>query len=233
MTLLEEKKIARFKLLRALYDVSGGDRYKWPALSELGESAGLSHEQADQAAEYLSQEGLLEFKTFGPRLGITHRGVTEVEEALEHPDRATKYFLPVNIINVGVMIGSAIHTEGARSGDNISIGGNVTGSAVGSHASVKARDIVTQIQRSGLLGDDIGQAFARAAEELDKLKLAEGEKEDIADDLAKLKKELEKQTKDGDRIKTIWGRINGIASTVAAALSAAASIGKIVLASGS
>jgi len=45
-------------------------------------------------------------------------------------------------------------------------------------------------------------------------------------------KELEKTTKDEGRIKTIWDRINGVASTVAAALSAAASIGKIVLGGG-
>jgi molybdopterin converting factor small subunit len=118
-------------------------------------------------------------------------------------------------------------------GDKINIGGNVTGSAVGSHAKLKARDIVTQIQQSGLLGEDIGQAFAKAAEELEKAQISEGDKEDVADYLEKLKKELEKQTKDEGRIKTIWDRINGIASTVATALSAAASIGQIVLGSGS
>ena len=45
-------------------------------------------------------------------------------------------------------------------GDKISIGGNVTGSAVGSKASLKARDIVTQIQQSGL-DQDLKLKFAR------------------------------------------------------------------------
>jgi hypothetical protein len=113
-------------------------------------------------------------------------------------------------------------------GDKINVRGNVIGSAVGSRASLMARDIVTQIQQSGLLGEDIQKAFAAAADALGALKAPEGTKEDVADDLAKLKKEMEKPTKDEGRIKTIWERINSVASTVATALSAAASIGKIV-----
>jgi len=115
-------------------------------------------------------------------------------------------------------------------GDKINITGNVTGSAVGSHATLKARDIVTQIRQSGLLGEDIQKAFADAAEALDALEASDGTKEDVADDLEKLKKELEKPTKDDGRIKTIWDRINSVASTVATALSAAATIASIVLA---
>lgn len=172
-------------------------------------------------------------------LGLPTRGFDAVESrsAREVPPspHTTNIYGPATGCAIGpgarVDAGSINHNQIGEQvmGDKINIGGNVTGSAVGSHASVKARDIVTQIQQSGVLGDDIGQAFAKAAEELDKLKLGEGDKDDVVGELEKLKKELEKQTKDEKRIKTIWDRINGLASTVASALSAAASIGKIVL----
>ncbi len=112
-------------------------------------------------------------------------------------------------------------------GDKISIGGNVTGSAVGSHASLKTRDIITQVQRSGMDGD-LKQKFIDAAESLANLNIAEDDKSDAADDLAKLKAELEKPTKDEGRIAKIWNRIKAVAPTVAYILASAASIGKIV-----
>lgn len=112
-------------------------------------------------------------------------------------------------------------------GDKINIGGNVTGSAVGSNASLKARDIVTQIQQSGL-DADLKQKFAEAAEALASLNISEGDKEDAADDMKKLKDELEKPTKDEGRIQKIWNRIEDVAPTVASILSSAATIGKLL-----
>lgn len=38
---------------------------------------------------------------------ITHAGIREVEEALEHPDHSTDHF-PKNVIHIGTMIGSQI-----------------------------------------------------------------------------------------------------------------------------
>ncbi len=111
-------------------------------------------------------------------------------------------------------------------GDKISIGGDVTGSAVGSDASLKARDIITQVQKSGL-DNDLKQKFTEAAEALANLNIAEGDKSDAADDLAKLKAELEKPAKDEGRIQKIWNRIKDIAPTVASILASAVSIGKI------
>jgi hypothetical protein len=120
------------------------------------------------------------------------------------------------------------HNGDVHVGDKINIGGNVAGSAVGSHANLKARDIVMQIQQSGILSDDLKQAFAKAAEALEALKAPEGTKEDVIDDMTKLKKELENPTKDEGRIRTIWNRIKEVAPTVASILASAASIGKLV-----
>ena len=112
-------------------------------------------------------------------------------------------------------------------GDKINIGGNVTGSAVGSNASLKARDIVTQLQQSGL-DADLKQKVAEAAEALAKLNISEGDKSDAADDLTKLKAELEKPTMDEGRIQKIWNRIKAVAPTVASILASAATITKLL-----
>ena len=70
--------------------------------------------------------------------------------------------------------------------------------------------------------------MADAAEALANLNIDDGDKSDAADDLAKLKAELEKPTKDEGRIQKIWNRIKDIAPTVASILASAASIGKLV-----
>jgi hypothetical protein len=111
--------------------------------------------------------------------------------------------------------------------DKISIGGDAIGSAVGTNASVKARDIITQLQKTSL-DTDLKQKVAEALEELNKLKIDEGDKIDVADDVEKLTKELDNPAKDESRIKKIWNRIQGVAPTVAAILAGAASLGKIL-----
>jgi len=112
---LEEKKKKRFELLKVLYDATGGSQFKWLPLADLGNLIGLDREQTMLAGEYLKGEGLLEFKAFGPLVGITHEGIREIEEALEHPDRPTDHFLPLNVINIGSMIGPTIQTAGRNS----------------------------------------------------------------------------------------------------------------------
>lgn len=118
------------------------------------------------------------------------------------------------------------HNGDVHVGDKINITGDVTGSAVGSNASVKARDIITQIQKSGLDGD-LKEKFAKAAEELANLKIDEGDKSDAVDDMKKLQEELEKPNQDEVRIQKIWARIQAVAPTVASILASAVSLGKI------
>jgi len=123
---------------------------------------------------------------------------------------------------------SSFHEGDNHMGDTIGIGGDVTGSAVGSHASLKARDIITAVNKSQVIDDDLKQKLAAAAETLVNLQIPEGDKTDAADDLAKLTTELDKPQKDEGRIRKIWNRIKAVAPTVAAILASAVSLGKIV-----
>lgn len=113
-------------------------------------------------------------------------------------------------------------------GDNINIGGDVTGSAVGSQASLKARDIFTAVKKSTEMDDDLRQKLTAAANELLTIDLAESDKSDAIDDLAKLTAELDKPNKDEGRIVRLWRQVKEVAPTVASILSSAASLEKIL-----
>ncbi|HSH59142.1 MAG TPA: hypothetical protein VK988_05765, partial [Acidimicrobiales bacterium] len=69
---------------------------------------GWSDTEASAVVEYLSAEGLIEHE-MGNQASITHAGVVEVEEALEHPSRPTEHFPAVNLVMVqGSVVGSQI-----------------------------------------------------------------------------------------------------------------------------
>ena len=116
-------------------------------------------------------------------------------------------------------------------GDKISVGGDVTASALGSHSSVSARDVSLFKQRvdaSPALDGDVKQALKQAREELARADLAADDAGDATDDLEKLAVELQKPDADPSRVQRFWGRIKDIAPPVAAILSGAAAIAKLL-----
>ncbi len=106
---LNELKAARFKLLKAYYDLSGGDTFKGFPPEEVGATIGFDAETSLRLADYLENEQLLDCRAMGPIDTITHRGVKEVEAALSEPEKPTRYFPPVNLIHItGNVVNSAI-----------------------------------------------------------------------------------------------------------------------------
>lgn len=107
MDSLEERKKKRLLMLNHLYELSGGSERYTITWKELGEKLGFSKEEANDIKDYLKGEGLLKSVSIA-QIAITHYGITQVEEALEHPNQATKYFPPVNIIHIESMNNSQI-----------------------------------------------------------------------------------------------------------------------------
>ena len=95
----------RFKFLKYLYDNCGG-RAHHIAREQVRQALGLSATEAAEISAYLAEEGLTE-GTVG-LIGLTHKGVKEVEAALTEPAKPTDHF-PVNVINIGQ--GSSIHIQ--------------------------------------------------------------------------------------------------------------------------
>jgi len=113
MAEIQELKKKRFDFLKKVYEVTGGDENVWPDMWEIGSELGYDRELTEKIAQYLDGEWLIEFKAIGGGIKITHRGIVEMEAALENPDRRTDHFPPVNVMYVGQMIGSQVQQAGS------------------------------------------------------------------------------------------------------------------------
>lgn len=95
---IEEKKVARFKMLEKIYEESGGSENSLFDIYEIGEGLNFPIELIDTTYDYLIGEKLIKSKTIGGGTAITHFGIMQYEKAVSVPDKPSDYFLPVNII---------------------------------------------------------------------------------------------------------------------------------------
>jgi hypothetical protein len=102
---VKDIKTKRFQFLHELYEETGGTKWKTSTKEDIGKKIGLDISETNGIVDYLADEGLV--STTKTSIGISHAGIKEVEEAMEHPDKPTDHF-PVNIIHVGQMIDSQI-----------------------------------------------------------------------------------------------------------------------------
>jgi hypothetical protein len=195
----------------------------------------------------LEEETLLLTRLSEPLLkslmeAIAQKGglATEISEA-EMPlaniayQQIHKHYI-VNVIiapKSNITTGGKIQTEEYRMSerDNRIQARDIISSAVGSDIRFRARDITVyqrDIDQSTVLDPELKQKLKEAREALDKVDLSEDDKNDVADNLEKLTIELEKPQRDAGRVKRFWNRIKEVAPTVAAILSTAASIAKLV-----
>lgn len=79
-------KQKRSQFLSKLYEMSGGDKYKWSFISKVGEELNFDHELSENIAQYLEGEGLIKFQTLGGGIGITQKGIRVAEKILSKLD---------------------------------------------------------------------------------------------------------------------------------------------------
>jgi Mn-dependent DtxR family transcriptional regulator len=96
----------RFAFLHAVFEAADGGENRMVRVLDIAESLDFDGETIDRAIDYLVGEGLLAWAAMG-MVELTHLGVKEIEDALEHPERPTEHFPAsvVNYINVESMIG--------------------------------------------------------------------------------------------------------------------------------
>lgn len=117
MDIAEERR-NRMCFLKRLYDLSGGDTEKRFDMFEVGRSVGLGPEDTGRVERYLKEEGLVEPGTFGPSIGITHRGVKEAETASANSEMHADHSLPINVLSIGQMVGSQIQQDSPSATQN-------------------------------------------------------------------------------------------------------------------
>jgi hypothetical protein len=126
--------------------------------------------------------------------------------------------------------GSNFHI-GDIMGDRINVGGDVTGSAVGSGAVLWARDITTfknTVDSSTALSAELKQKLTQARDLIEGEPLSPGDKGDAVDALGKMAEELQKPQHDEGRLKRLWENIKGIAPAAASVLASSVEIAKLI-----
>lgn len=108
MATQEETDQLRAKVLRALYEATGGETGERVEIERLAEASGITNELAERTADYLVQRRLAEWRTFGPTIGITVRGADQVErwnrERERKPADAPRQRTPVAPVLTGVEV---------------------------------------------------------------------------------------------------------------------------------
>lgn len=96
---LDEKKAARYKFLKAVYQAADGRTDEDVEYEKVAADLGFERDTTDAVWRYLTDEGLIE-PMCRASICITHRGVVQVEDADSRPDRPTHYFPAVNTIYI-------------------------------------------------------------------------------------------------------------------------------------
>jgi hypothetical protein len=118
MSSVEDKRKQRLQFLHELYRMTDANENAIVDMRQVGAPYGFHEDNVAKITQYLVGEGLVKFQALGGLIGITHRGIAEVEEALTHKNEPTQHFPPasnVNIINVHTMTNSQVQqgSEGA------------------------------------------------------------------------------------------------------------------------
>tara|TARA_R110000850_G_scaffold63264_3_gene143134 strand:- start:406 stop:993 length:588 start_codon:yes stop_codon:yes gene_type:complete len=104
--------------LKKLYEESKGSESYILKMWDIGHSLGFDKSSISDIVQYLRGEQLVESRTLGGGISITHYGIQEIEESLENPNDPTEHFLPFNIINIGTMNNSSIQQGNVGSTQN-------------------------------------------------------------------------------------------------------------------
>ncbi|MGP9801626.1 hypothetical protein [Rheinheimera sp. NSM] len=163
--MIKMKQKQRIEYLNKIYDMADGSTAKSLNGAEIGEQIGLVN--GDEAlirdiAHYLEGEGLINVDRviggFPGWVRLTHYGIKEIEDALENPDKPTQHFMPINILNVGQMIGSNVQQGTTNSNQNLNIS---------TDAIVGIRELISELSNSmdklALAEDDLNELKAECS----------------------------------------------------------------------
>ncbi len=76
----ERTKEDRFKFLKSLYDKAGGSEHGWFSRWEICRELGLSEQEVHPLVDCLIDEGLIFLRPFDGLIGISRKGIVEVEK---------------------------------------------------------------------------------------------------------------------------------------------------------
>lgn len=191
---LRRIKTQRLDFLRELYLATDGGHIDSVPLAIVAERLSIDNDTADRIMTYLQGEGLAEFTAMLPEVGITHRGIVEVERLASGAEEAREPGVPINVIHIGNMIGSQIQQA--------------------SHGSDQQQDIHLDLHR-------VRQLVAAVEDVLPELPLDEAARDELTAELATVRAQLQsskpKTKRIAESLHFIHGVLAGVATNVVAA----------------
>src|ERR1700690_3122102 len=103
---VERREAVRLYVMKTIYDESDGIESNLLSGLTLRDQPRFSDQEIMNACLFLESEGLIKCirslsnDLMSTTVGITHRGVNEMERAERTPTERTRYFPPVNIVVV-------------------------------------------------------------------------------------------------------------------------------------
>jgi DNA-binding MarR family transcriptional regulator len=86
MSIKEIQSLRNLYLIK-LYDKTGGNRWEFPNMNEVGESLSLDKSVTAKIVDYLDQKGLIKIETLSGDISITSEGIDVVESLLENENK--------------------------------------------------------------------------------------------------------------------------------------------------
>jgi hypothetical protein len=128
---IENRQTNRLRVMKAIFDLSGGSERQEVRGHQLVAEVGLSESDLRDACDYLAGQGLIQ-EVAMPGLGvspvphwvnITHQGIVEMQQSAQAPDKPTEHFPPISVVYVGGnAIGSTIQSGSPGAQQEVSLG---------------------------------------------------------------------------------------------------------------
>jgi hypothetical protein len=172
----QEREVIRLRVMKAIYDASGGSTQESLNLAPMCGQLGLSEGDMADAVNYAEGEGLVErlLMAAGQRMPLkvrlTHKGLVEMEESEKAPEEQTEHFpAQVSVFNIGGnMIGSAIQTGSPGATQRVQVGDIAIGGETDSHIRAFLAEYDAKV--AGLRREQTSEALAEIGAEIETVK---------------------------------------------------------------
>jgi hypothetical protein len=114
-----EKQKKRYQVMLKMYEIAVDDQMKSISQDKLTEAAQIPKLELNRILRYLSEERLVELVTFAT-IAITHQGIKEVEDSIEHPNKPTEHF-PAVVIQHFYNVQGGVQVNGEGNSQTVSI----------------------------------------------------------------------------------------------------------------
>jgi DNA-binding MarR family transcriptional regulator len=88
---IKEIQSLRSVYLIKLYETTGGNRWQFPNMYDIGKSLSFDKQLTSNITDYLSQKGLIKIETLSGDISITTLGIDEVENFLEKENKTISH----------------------------------------------------------------------------------------------------------------------------------------------